>query len=82
MSQIIGEWGGSAAIRIPVGILKKLNLKKGDAVEIDYRDGKAVITPVNTPQIIHAKDLFASWTGKQSVDTEWLDEPPRGTETW
>jgi antitoxin component of MazEF toxin-antitoxin module len=82
MAQIIGEWGGSAAIRIPVGVLKKMNLKKGDAVEIDYRDGKAIITPAEASKIIHARDLFAGWRGKQSVDAAWLDGASRGTEKW
>jgi len=82
MLQIIEELGGSAAIRIPIGVMEKMNLKKGDAVEIDYQDGKAVITPVEAPKIIHAKDLFADWKGMQSVDTAWLDGTSCGTERW
>ena len=82
MLQVIGEWGGSAAVRIPAGVMEKMNLKKGDAVEIDYQDGKAVIIPAEVPKIVHAKDLFAGWKGKQSVDAAWLDGTSCGTEKW
>jgi antitoxin component of MazEF toxin-antitoxin module len=82
MPQIIGEWGGSAAVRIPVSVLRKLNLKKGDSVEIDCQDGKAVIAPITAPKIIHAKDLFSGWSGKQAVDAAWLDGKPVGREKW
>ena len=82
MLQIIGEWSGSAAIRIPTGVMEKMNLKKGDAVEIDCQNGKAVITPVDAPKIVHARDLFAGWKGEQSVDVAWLDGAPRGMEKW
>ena len=81
MIQIIGEWGGSAAIRIPAGVTEKMNLKKWDAVEIDYQNGTAGTTPVDVPEMARAK-VLAEWKGEQSVDIAWLDVTSSGTVRW
>ena len=38
------KWGNSLGIRIPSSLLKTLNLKNNDQVDINYEDDKIIIS--------------------------------------
>lgn len=40
---IVGKWGKSAALRLPLDVLRAADLKIGDQVEIEARDRKIVV---------------------------------------
>ena len=42
------KWGNSASVRIPRLILKALNLKLDDQLDIKEEDGRIIITPVRS----------------------------------
>lgn len=46
MNAKIGNWGGSAAIRVPKKAAKLLGLTEGSEVDISVRDGALIIRPV------------------------------------
>ncbi|HPJ12496.1 MAG TPA: AbrB/MazE/SpoVT family DNA-binding domain-containing protein [Caldisericia bacterium] len=43
----ISKWGNSLGIRIPLMIVKELNLQSGDKIKIHFKDSKIVIEPVS-----------------------------------
>ncbi|MBO5138295.1 MAG: AbrB/MazE/SpoVT family DNA-binding domain-containing protein [Bacilli bacterium] len=44
MEARIQKWGNSDGIRIPSSILKSLNIKKNDILNIEQKDGKIIIS--------------------------------------
>ena len=74
------KWGNSMGIRIPSNILKSLNLKINDVLEIVEKDDKIVVSKSKKGKI-SLKKLFDKYDGELlSKEFEW-DEPV-GKEIW
>ena len=74
------KWGNSIGIRIPSNMLKSLNLKVNDLLEIKESDNKIIISKSKKEKISLEK-LFDEYNGDNlSKDFEWDYE--KGKELW
>ena len=80
MEARVQKWGNSDGIRIPSSILKSLNIKTNDILNIDQEDDKIVISIPKNKKISLA-DKFKQYKGKNlAKDFSW-DESV-GKEIW
>ena len=80
MEIVIKKWGNSDGIRIPNNILKALNLKTNDVLNIDT-DGEKIIISVPKKKKISLANEFKNYKGKKlAKDFSW-DESV-GKEIW
>ena len=80
MEARLQKWGNSNGIRIPQSILKALNLKTNDKVEIEKVEDKIIIT-VPKEKKESLKELFDEYKGENlAKEFEWDD--PVGREIW
>lgn len=76
----IQKWGNSDGIRIPSSILKSLNIKTNDILNIEQEDDKIVIS-IPKKKKISLADKFKTYKGKNlAKDFSW-DESV-GKEIW
>lgn len=80
MEAKIQKWGNSDGIRIPSNILKSLNIKTNDIVDIKQEDNKIVIS-VPKRKKISLKDRFKKYNGKNLAKDFTWDESI-GKEIW
>jgi len=74
------KWGNSLGIRIPSNILKSLNLKSGDSVNIKEEDDSIIITKIKNNKI-SLEERIKNYDGTNlSKEFEWDD--PQGRELW
>lgn len=74
------KWGNSTGIRIPMNILKSLNLKINDLLEIVEENNKIVISKSQKKKI-SLEELFKKYDGENlAKEFEW--DNPRGREIW
>ena len=74
------KWGNSNGIRIPNTLLKALNLKTNDKVNIIQEDDKIVISKSNKNKI-SLKERFEKYNRENlAKDFEW--DEPIGREIW
>lgn len=59
----IQKWGNSASIRIPSVILKSLNIKMDDILNIEQGEGKIIITAPKRKKI-SLRNRFQQYHGK------------------
>ena len=79
MEARLQKWGNSIGIRIPMNMLKTLNLKLNDSVELINEDNKIVI--IKKEKKISLKDKIANYKGENlAKDFVWDDN--RGNEIW
>lgn len=76
----IQKWGNSAGIRIPSVILKSLNIKMDDILNIEQEEGKIIIT-VPKRKKISLRDRFQQYHGKNLAKEFSWDENV-GKEIW
>ena len=80
MEAKLQKWGNSDGIRIPNAILKALNLKTNDKVELIQEDDKIIITKSKNNRI-SLEERFKKYHGKNlAKDFKW--DEPRGNEIW
>ena len=79
MEARLQKWGNSVGIRIPSSILKSLDLKTDDLLEIVEEEDKIVISKSKKKKI-SLKELFDKYDGSASKDFEW--DEARGKEIW
>lgn len=74
------KWGNSLGIRIPSNILKSLNLKSGDSVNIKEEDDSIIITKIKNNKIF-LEERIKNYEGTNlSKEFEW--DEPQGRELW
>ena len=75
----VSKWGNSLGIRIPSNLLKTLDIKENDKLEINLEESKIIITkPKNKFSL---KERFAAYKGPNlAKEFEW--DEPRGREIW
>ena len=76
----IQKWGNSDGIRIPSSILKSLNIKTNDILNIEQKDDKIIIS-VPKKKKISLEDRFKKYHGKNlAKEFSWDDNV--GKEIW
>ena len=74
------KWGNSLGIRIPSTILKSLDLKSNDKINLDLDDDRIIITKAKKGKI-SLKERFNEYNGdKLTKEFNWDDA--RGREIW
>ena len=80
MEARLQKWGNSDGIRIPSVILKTLNLKTNDKVNIICEDNKIIISKSNNKKI-SLEERFNNYDGEDlTKEFEW--DEARGKELW
>lgn len=80
MEARIQKWGNSCGIRIPSSILKSLNIKANDILNIEQQEDKIIIS-IPKKKKISLSDKFKEYHGKNlAKDFSW-DESV-GKEIW
>ena len=80
METRLQKWGNSDGIRIPSVILKTLNLKTNDKVNIICEDNKIIISKSNNKKI-SLEERFNNYNGEDlTKEFEW--DEARGKELW
>ena len=75
----IQKWGNSDGIRIPSGILKSLNIKTNDILNIEQEDDELIISIPKKK--ISLEDRFKKYHGKNlAKEFSWDDNV--GKEIW
>lgn len=74
------KWGNSLGIRIPSSILKSLNIKPNEILNIEQEEEKIVIS-IPKKKKISLEERFKNYHGDNlAKDFSWDD--PRGKEIW
>lgn len=80
MEARIQKWGNSDGIRIPKSILKSLNIKTNDILNIEQQDDKIIIS-IPKKRKVSLAEKFKEYKGKNlAKDFSW-DESV-GKEIW
>lgn len=80
MEARIQKWGNSDGIRIPSSILKSLNVKTNDILNIEQEDDKIIIS-IPKKKKISLADKFKEYKGNNlAKDFSWDDV--KGKEIW
>jgi antitoxin MazE len=80
MEAKLQKWGNSVGVRIPINLLKSVNFKENDIIDIVESDGKIIISKSNKRKI-SLKKLFEDYHGTEKVEPfDWGE--PRGREIW
>ena len=80
MEARLQKWGNSIGIRIPHSILKELNLRINDLINIEKVEDRVVITKQKQSKI-SLRERFAEYKGDNlSKDFSW--DESRGKEIW
>ena len=74
------KWGNSDGIRIPSSILKSLDLKTNDKVDIKYENDKLIISKVQKKKI-SLEEKFANYSG-DNLAKEFSWDDAKGKEIW
>lgn len=80
MESKLQKWGNSAGIRIPNSLLKSLNLKIDDVLELEQVENKIVVSKSNKHKISLEK-LFKEYKG-ENLTKEFSWDEPQGKEIW
>lgn len=80
MEARIQKWGNSAGIRIPSSILKSLNIKMNDILDIAQEDDRIIIS-IPKKKKISLEDRFKEYHGKNLAKEFSWDENV-GKEIW
>ena len=76
----IQKWGNSAGIRIPSSILKSLDLKTNDILNIEQRENKIIIS-IPKKKKISLEEKFKNYHGENLAKVFSWDDPV-GKEIW
>lgn len=77
----VKTWGNSQAVRLPKNMLKELNIKNNDILDIAVKNGAIIIKKPKEKKVLTINDLFANYDGTK-FQTEIQDIEPIGNELW
>ena len=80
MEARLQKWGNSDGIRIPSSILKALNLKTNDKVELIQEEDRIIISKSKN-NVISLEERFKKYKGENRAK-EFSWDNPRGNEIW
>jgi antitoxin MazE len=84
---IVGKWGKSLAVRVPLDVARTLGLADGERVEVEARDGDIMVRRSRAKALARAdahaaiEEIIAESRGRTLGDVtirELLDEGRRG----
>lgn len=78
MASKLQKWGNSLGLRIPKNMLDKLNLSENSEIEINYKNGSLVITPLKKKFLL---DELIQQINLENLHQE-IDIKPVGREVW
>lgn len=81
----IQRWGNSAAVRLPVNVLKDLDLGSGDVLDLNVERGALLMKPVKEKLRFDLADLVAQCNLQAPRDSEleaWDRMTQVGNEAW
>ncbi|WP_423164528.1 AbrB/MazE/SpoVT family DNA-binding domain-containing protein [Stenotrophomonas maltophilia] len=81
----IQRWGNSAAVRLPVNVLKDLELGSGDVLDLNVERGALLMKPVKEKLRFELADLVAQCDLQSPKDSEleaWDGTTQVGNEAW
>ena len=81
MEAKLQKWGNSSGIRLPSAILKSLNLKVNDKVELTQENDKIVISVIPKVKKISLEEEFKKYKGP-NLAKEFVWDEPKGKEIW
>ncbi|MFA6006633.1 MAG: AbrB/MazE/SpoVT family DNA-binding domain-containing protein [Candidatus Paceibacterota bacterium] len=73
MTTKLREWGNSYALGLPKAALGKLNLKPGDELTLEIRNGAYVYKPVKKGPRIPTLDEMIASIPEGGIKNEWED---------
>lgn len=76
MRSKVGNWGGSAAIRLPRHVVEQLGIREGGEVEVTVEGGSMVVRPLK-PRYTLAELLEQAETMQRP---QMVDDTPVGAE--
>lgn len=76
----INKWGNSQGIRFPKDLLNKLHAKIGSSLNVEYRDGKVIIEPIEVPKKYNIHELVADIKPEDREEANW--GKAEGKEVW
>ncbi len=85
MQTVVRKIGNSSGTIIPAALLKKLNLKEGDLVDIRDDEGRLVIVPNRIIRKYTLTELLAKCDESAPMPQElidWENTPEVGNEKW
>ena len=85
MQTVVRKIGNSAGTIIPAALLKKLNLKEGDLVDIRDDEGRIIIVPNRIKRKYTLTELLAQCDESAPMPQElidWDNTPEEGNEKW
>jgi len=74
------KWGNSSGVRIPSNLLKALNLKTNDKLELVQEDNKIVISKSKENKI-SLEERFKNYNG-ENLAKDFVWDEPKGKEIW
>ena len=80
MEARLQKWGNSDGIRIPSNILKSLNLKTNDTINLEQVEDKIIISK-KVKSKISLDEKFKEYNG-QNLAKEFSWDDARGKELW
>lgn len=80
MEAKLQKWGNSDGIRIPSSLLKLLNLKTNDKVDIKYENEQIIITKPKKTKI-SLEERFKEYKG-ENLAKEFTWDEAKGKEIW
>ena len=80
MEARLQKWGNSDGIRIPSSILKSLNIKTNDKLDL-ILDGDKIVISKSKKDKVSLKERFEKYDG-QNMAKEFKWDDPQGREIW
>ncbi len=74
------KWSNSDGIRIPINILKSLNLKTNDKVVLEYVNEKIIISKPKKEKV-SLEERFIKYNG-ENLAKDFIWDNPKGKEIW
>jgi len=85
---IIRKWGNSQGIRLSKEILKQMDLKEDDTIEISIYDGKMTVEKINKSKYLNLTERLEAFY-KRPIDEIYVESTqevdvgdPKGNEIW
>ena len=82
MTVKVNKWGNSLAVRIPSHLVKDLDIKPEQDLEITIEEGKIVLDIISTPQKLSIEELIGNRTREDRYDESDEFSDFIGKEVW
>ncbi|MGR3179415.1 MAG: AbrB/MazE/SpoVT family DNA-binding domain-containing protein [Candidatus Anammoxibacter sp.] len=76
----VQKWGNSLALRIPKSFALEANVDEGTTVDISFKNGKLIITPIS--EDTYSLEGLLSKVNDENIHKETYTGKPVGQEVW